>query len=748
MYFQNSSDGHDLEVASSLGMISPLSGNQMIQGSSNGGHGAAYANVNNGQDVAIPPSIVADMTSTQPNNFLFPIFDDTDFNSNLDWIVQEPNSDDFLSAPDFFGILGFHENESTETRFTSVTQPVVPSARQSDAGDNDRDLDQEGTNGSFPALGGLLTPQPQEAGNSGEPWPLETPRPPQNHRSLPVLGSDAEEPNAMPRFYSVKTINDRTWHALRKCIMLPFEHNSLQSLDLACFPSKDKLDHCLDLYFAYFNPMLAIVHQPTFDPGKDLVVTLAMISIGACYTNLSGAKAFSNALSELIHRLLVFMAEQDRRFVRTRSYLTAQLLQGTHGYCSGSERLFELSESCRSTLVHHAKCMGLFRFESPHVIQPKGSPEAAWHEWINGEGLRRLGWAVYKYDASVAYLHNNRPFLSTGDINLNLPGSKEHWDAESAQTWASLHPWSKTCPPTSSLRPAIRLLFDGTPDPVKKIVDEEHCFIIELTLVRMIWTLKEIKSSPINDLTTPPIWDDGRTALLRALDNMAVPMGALAKNHTREEMNHFVHRMLLIHIAHIYGAGDLMNWLYPYLRDGPEAENARVRMRQWASEDASRIREVAYHSAQIIGLLRHYPNNMPFEAFLIFHAGVVLSCVANLLPRSRTGPTSNANPAPLPLDMLDPGTGDVTARHAAWVSDGGDEQPSLFGVPALCCAAGRHQVLNQTAALLKRRRVWNMARNLAKVVLSLEAQDSPGEGTLSLPLSSAAASLESFPHRP
>src|SRR6202000_3578382 len=99
-----------------------------------------------------------------------------------------------------------------------------------------------------------------------------------------------------------------------------------QTLGLERFPSNETLDHCIDLYFAYFHPVLDVVHQPTFNPSKDLVVTLGMICIGACYAGQPGAKSFSIALSELIRKLLVFMAEQDRRFVRTASYFTAQLL--------------------------------------------------------------------------------------------------------------------------------------------------------------------------------------------------------------------------------------------------------------------------------------------------------------------------------------------------------------------------------------------------------------------------------------
>lgn len=256
----------------------------------------------------------------------------------------------------------------------------------------------------------------------GTIYPIAT----QNHMSLPSLGSDTPEGNAFSRFYPIPSVTDSTWHELQKCVLLPFEHNTMQTLNLESFPSREKLDCCIDLYFAHFHSTLAIIYQPTFDPGKDPVVTLAVVSIGACYTNFAGAKSFSTALSELIRRLLLFMAEQDRRFVRTRSYLTAQLLQGTVGFCSGNERLFELSESYRSTLVHHAKCMGLFRFETIKPTRAETSLETAWQKWIGEEELRRLGWAIYKYDASVSYLHNNRPFLSTGDINLDLPAPSDH----------------------------------------------------------------------------------------------------------------------------------------------------------------------------------------------------------------------------------------------------------------------------------------------------------------------------------
>ncbi|OAP56474.1 hypothetical protein AYL99_09653 [Fonsecaea erecta] len=712
-YDQLSDASHDLGHASGNDLVSSVSDSQLLATESSVAHPDPH---NTTRYHCVASGTVPNIAPDGPPQNLYSTFDDMDFNSNLDWILKDVSGEDMLSPADLFGFQECPEGQLNLP--VSAASAAMLSARHSDAGDNDH----EDVNGhdasSAVALGGLLTPQPQEMGDPGDPWPLDTPRPTQSHMALPALGNDNQDFRTFARFFSVTPVCDRTWHALRKCLMLPFEHNSIQTLNLDHFPSKEKLDHCIDLYFAYFHPTLDLVHQPTFDPGRDLVLTLAVVSVGACYSDLQGAKAFSIVLSELVRRLLIFVAEQDRRFVRTGPYLTAQLLQGTHGYCTGSERLFELSESCRSTLLHQARCMGLFRFEAPAPIQMDQTLEEMWREWIEAEKLRRLGWVLYMYDASVAYLLNNRPFLSIGDINLNLPASAEEWAAETAQAWSALRP-TRTYHTSLPLRPLIRTLFDGTPNAVERITDEGHRFLVVLTLVRMLWSLKENRSSPLNDLIMPAPFDDGRADLLQALDSMSVSIVAASRSHTKTEIDRLVHRMRLIHVAHIYGAGDLMNWLYPYLRHGLEAENAAVRMKRWGSEDSQRTREVAYHSAQILGLIRNFPNSMPLESYLIFHAGVVLSCVAPLLPSS----TLSSQSIPLQIDQLDPGDNSISRRHLHWVKNGGNQCISIFGVRSLCTPTSRQDILDQTAALLKRQKVWGIARNLEKVVLSLRGRD-------------------------
>ena len=51
------------------------------------------------------------------------------------------------------------------------------------------------------------------------------------------------------------------------------------------------------------------IQRPTFNVNKtSLPVTLALVSIGVCYSDREGAHEFATALAELNRRLLLFMA--------------------------------------------------------------------------------------------------------------------------------------------------------------------------------------------------------------------------------------------------------------------------------------------------------------------------------------------------------------------------------------------------------------------------------------------------------
>lgn len=74
------------------------------------------------------------------------------------------------------------------------------------------------------------------------------------------------------------------------------------------FPTKEVIATFIKLYFDQFHPILPVIHRPTFCIEKcPSILLLAMISIGASYSNLKHSKAFADSLSELCKRYLAWM---------------------------------------------------------------------------------------------------------------------------------------------------------------------------------------------------------------------------------------------------------------------------------------------------------------------------------------------------------------------------------------------------------------------------------------------------------
>lgn len=139
------------------------------------------------------------------------------------------------------------------------------------------------------------------------------------------------------------------------------------------------------------------IHQPTFDPtNAPVVLLLAVTSIGACFTNMEGAQAFSKATAELSRRMLLVMEEQNTQLVKTEPYLTSQLLLGIYGGSSGDRRLFSAAEAYRNTLIQNAKLTGLFQDTFPSMQPPTElNAMEKWQAWIYHERRKRLAWAIY-----------------------------------------------------------------------------------------------------------------------------------------------------------------------------------------------------------------------------------------------------------------------------------------------------------------------------------------------------------------
>jgi hypothetical protein len=138
---------------------------------------------------------------------------------------------------------------------------------------------------------------------------------------LPQLGGSEDELPPASNFTATR-IHPAIRAKLLDTIRTPLERGHWQPASIENFPSCPKLEHCIDMYFVHFNTVrhepwtineslissqqfLSIIHRPTFDPLKDLLLTLTVVCVGSGFTALEKSREFSNTLSEICRRLLL-----------------------------------------------------------------------------------------------------------------------------------------------------------------------------------------------------------------------------------------------------------------------------------------------------------------------------------------------------------------------------------------------------------------------------------------------------------
>lgn len=271
-------------------------------------------------------------------------------------------------------------------------------------------------------------------------------------------------------------------------------------------------------------------------------------------------------------------------------------------------------------------------------------------------------------------------------------------------------------PKSPNLAAILQTCLDTACEPKDNLKDEDHRYTIILTLSRMLWSLKDMRASPIldfvrvgPDLLAPPV--------LRALDLFIKIPNKLLNSLTTEEMARAMHSQQVIHISHLYGTGNLMNWLFPLLRYGNTAAAAQRNLNLWAAQKPEEVRKASYHSAQILAIARKYPSNSPDESFIVFYAGAVLFYLAKLL--SEHEPSSRS--ITVALDHLASGNDDEAAvvKLKMWIREGEAHRIHLQGTDSVCCGTGRRQILDLTIELLKRRVVWGIADSFVKVLIAM-----------------------------
>jgi hypothetical protein len=294
------------------------------------------------------------------------------------------------------------------------------------------------------------------------------------------------------------------------------------------------------------------------------------------------------------------------------------------------------------------------------------------------------------------------------------------WNAESAQAWDALYPSEPWAPKRPPFRSLITGLFDTA--TIAPIHNEYHRDIVLLTLARMLWARMEMAASLKSYFARPTTGAAyGKTDILRAFDELqrADPSSSLSTP------GYLARHLQVHHMAQLYAADDLMGWLFRRLRNVKQAANADAELRRWG-QDATLVRQTAFHSAQVLAIIRQSPENHTMEPFNAFYAGVTLWYMAFLLREGRTASASAATPihidalgsdlAVLPSTAMDP-----PSLLQAWINaELGPMTVGIHGVPDITAEAGPSLIRDQVMSILSAMSVWKVAHAFCNVFARLE----------------------------
>jgi hypothetical protein len=240
-----------------------------------------------------------------------------------------------------------------------------------------------------------------------------------------------------------------------------------------------------------------------------------------------------------------------------------------------------------------------------------------------------------------------------------------------------------------------------------------------------ILALLECPDPCVSHANTVAVTEQKQT-LLKTLSLYRVSPYIVQSNENRGSLENLVQTALLIHICHLYGAGDLMDWLPALIRTSGSNKAARKRMIDWGQEDPVRLRWVTYHSAQIVALCRDFPFNSPYEGFFLFYAAAALWCGAKILSTVMAPPTSGT------VLFIDKHLGESDFQASPifrWINGEEDYQVGVYGVPLLRSTASSEQVLTECIRVLRNIRIWDVVRGFEKALMRLtQAEEASGRG--------------------
>ncbi|KEF62066.1 uncharacterized protein A1O9_00038 [Exophiala aquamarina CBS 119918] len=508
---------------------------------------------------------------------------------------------------------------------------------------------------------------------------------------------------------------------------------SLRTLNSQFFLSYNLLEQFLDLYKTQFQPILPIIHLPSWDRSiAPSVLVSAMACIGAKYSTIENVSALSKGLGLICSIGLMSVAGPDMRGLSHHSHFAAACLHQIHALGSGDRQIYDNAEAGRGALLSLFRRAGLFK---PHTqLRPEDQNNAyseagddhraqdspfSWQRWRDSECDLRLAWAIFEYDCTLSTLTNRRGTIDVHEAPDRLPCAETLWEAHSSQMWRAL----------ASVK-SMQLTGPRLPLVLQQLVSQKNLTrdvtswsrrLCSQVLTRQMWDLKRIETAYTPDFLNLPqlfhMHQPANTILLRALtflrNSMKNPISASDLVHT-----HVTY--LLCHHAHLFTSNSglhlIVHLFSNFFQEAHEVQRKQThalqqRLRNLLQRDPIRTRRLTWHAAQIVGIAHENAVHALCKTTLVFTGYLYL------LTSVRYGNLqSNCDfDPPVQLDRL-PWCQDSEegAEVETWIEMGG---PAAVGSVSNLCDKDCFQTLKANAIqTIQDLKTWQLNQKFCKII--------------------------------
>jgi hypothetical protein len=187
------------------------------------------------------------------------------FDVNIDWIFHDAVDNSFPLP----------EDSSSRTQSSMTAPPSVCLQGEDAATDavNDPSMRIYSIYNQQDHLRALPIPETKDSCSADDPWPMEWHAVPAQSFALPHLGNTepTEEYSIAPTCFPSIPVSSSLRMRLQSSLQLPLNHIPWHAVSISAFPSKEKLDRCIDLYFTHYDNV-SVDCDISFKRGTDYFV--------------------------------------------------------------------------------------------------------------------------------------------------------------------------------------------------------------------------------------------------------------------------------------------------------------------------------------------------------------------------------------------------------------------------------------------------------------------------------------------